>query len=82
MNNKRNIAIEAFGWYGAIGLIAAYALSSFGFLSVDGLTYQLINITAALGIFVVSVHKKNYQPATLNVVWIIVGLVALVKIIL
>ena len=83
MNNeqKKNIWIEIYGWYGAIGLLSAYALSSFNVLSPENIWYQILNITAALGIVAVSFYKKTYQPGVLNIVWAIVGLIALFKIV-
>lgn len=61
MENKKNVLVEIYGWYGAIGLLAAYALSSFGIVTV-------------------SLYKKTYQPGILNIIWAIVGMVALFKI--
>ncbi len=78
-SGTKNIWVEIYGWYGAIGLLAAYALSSFGILSPENVWYQIINITAALGIVVVSFYKRTYQPGVLNIVWAIIGLVALTK---
>ena len=73
--------VEIFGWYGAIGLISAYALVSYSILSPTSIWYQLLNLTAALGIVTVSFHKKTYQPGILNVIWSFVALIALLKII-
>lgn len=78
MNKK--ILIEIFGWYGAAGLLAAYLLSSFGILRPDQALYQVLNITAAIGIVIVSLSKKNYQPAVLDIIWAMVGIVSLVRI--
>lgn len=72
--------VEAFGWYGALGLLAAYALSSFDILSQESAWYQILNVTAALGIVAVSFYKKAYQPAVLNIVWAAVGAIALIRI--
>lgn len=80
MENKKNVLVEIYGWYGAVGLLAAYALSSFGILTPDNVWYQIINVTAALGIVTVSLYKKTYQPGILNIIWAIVGVVALFKI--
>lgn len=82
MPEKKNILVEAYGWYGAVGLLAAYALSTFGVLSPEDAWYQIINVTAALGIVTVSLYKKTYQPGILNIIWAIVGLAALVKILI
>lgn len=84
MNNdmvpKKNIFVEIYGWYGAIGLLVAYFLSSFGILTSENVWYQILNITAALGIVTVSLYKKNYQPGVLNIFWVIIGIAALCKI--
>ncbi len=69
--------IEIFGWYGAIAIILAYALVSFSLLPATSIWYQLLNVTGALGIVVVSLHKKAYQPGVLNIIWILIALLAI-----
>lgn len=76
--NKR--LIEAFGWYGAFALLFAFTLGSFSFLKTDSVTYQLLNLSGALGIVAVSLLNKAYPPALLNAVWAIVAFVALVRV--
>jgi hypothetical protein len=73
---------EVAGWYGAAALLVAYAGVSFGYLAAGGVLFQLLNATGALGIVIVSLSKQNYPPAVLNAVWLVVGLVALVRILL
>jgi hypothetical protein len=65
------------GWYGMTVILAAYALVSFGVLKADSLVYQVLNLTGALGIAVISMKKKALQPAILNMVWAVVALLAL-----
>jgi len=60
--------IEAFGWYGTITIIGAYALVSFSLLKPSSLLYQLLNGTGAVGIVLVSLSKRTYQPAVLNII--------------
>ena len=72
--------IEIIGWYGTAAIIGAYALNSFGIFSPNNIWYQLLNLTGALGIVIVSFPKKAYQPAVLNVIWIIIALVAIIRI--
>ena len=74
--------IEVFGWYGAAAILSAYALVSFGALQTDNILFQLLNLTGALGIVIVSLTKQAYQPAVLNVVWAVIALIALVSILL
>jgi len=82
----KNLSIQFFGWYGAIALLSAYALVSFSVLDAGGVFYQLLNISGSLGIIAVSWHKfskgdrRSYQPALLNLVWAMIGLLALLKI--
>ncbi|MFA6099549.1 MAG: hypothetical protein WC750_01565 [Patescibacteria group bacterium] len=68
------------GWYGAGAILIAYALTSFGVLRSDSLVYQLLNLTGGLGIVVISLTKKAYQPAVLNIVWSVVAIVAVISI--
>ncbi len=75
----KRILVETVGWYGAAGLLSAYLLSSFGILHADQALYQVLNVTAAIGIVIVSLSKKNYQPAVLDIIWASVGIVALVR---
>lgn len=78
---KRRI-IEVLGWYGTTAIIGAYALNSFGLLSSLNINYQLLNLTGAIGITVVSFNKRDYQPGVLNFIWTIIALIAIIKILL
>ena len=74
---KLNMIPELVGWYGTVALIGAYALVSFGILNADGLIYQLLNLTSALGIVYISFRKHTYQPGVLNIIWAVIALLAL-----
>lgn len=73
---------EAFGWYGAVALVLAYLLVSFDVLSSQSAAYQLLNLTGATGIFVVSASKRAHQPAAVNFVWAVIAAVALAGLLL
>lgn len=77
MNSKIS---EIVGWYGTIAIVTAYGLSSFNIISSQSFLYQLLNVTGAIGIAIISLRKKVYQPAVLNAIWTAIGLVALIKI--
>ena len=72
--------IELFGWYGTFAIVLAYALVSFDVLSPTSLAYQLLNGTGALGIVIVSFHKRAYQPGVLNIIWTLIAFVAIGRI--
>ena len=76
----KNNLIEIAGWYGAVAIVLAYALSSFSVITPDTALYQILNLTGALGIIIVSFHKKAYQPGTLNIIWAVIALIALINI--
>lgn len=71
--------IELFGWYGALAILAAYALVSFAVIAPTDLTYQILNGTGALGIVCVSLYKRAYQPAVLNIMWTLIALIAILN---
>jgi len=75
----KNAISETIGWYGAVALLLAYALSTFKLLSQQTVVYQVLNLTGAVGIVYVCLAKGTYQPAVLNTIWAIVALIALVK---
>jgi hypothetical protein len=71
---------EIYAWYGMIVIVLAYAILSFGIVSSNSIIYQLLNITGAIGIILISFKKKAYQPGVLNVIWAIIALIALIGI--
>lgn len=75
-----NKIIEIFGWYGAIAIVTAYFLVSFSYIESTGIAYQILNATGALGIALVSLHKRAYQPGVLNMIWAAIAVAAIVKI--
>ena len=79
---KKNLTFplaEAIGWYGTVAIVLAYLLVSFGMLDSNGLPYQLLNLSGAIGIVSISLQKRAYQPAVLNIIWSMIALVAIVK---
>ncbi len=80
-SRKTKLLIELFGWYGALALVIAYGLVSFSVIAPIDLTYQVLNGTGALGIVLVSLYKKAYQPGVLNIIWASIALMAILGII-
>ena len=71
---------ELVGWYGAAAIVLAYVFVSFSVIDVHSLVYQLLNLTGATGIVVISAIKKTYQPAAVNIIWAVVAAVAILQI--
>ena len=75
MINKK--VSEILGWYGVIAILLAYSLVSFNILNPNAVAYQILNLTGGFGIGISSLSKKAYPAATLNLIWAVVALVAL-----
>jgi len=71
--------IEIFGWYGTIAIVLAYFLVSLSFLGANNIWYQILNVTGSLGIVIDAFYKKDYQPGVLNIIWIIIAVVAIMR---
>lgn len=67
------------GWIGAVALLAAYAMLSWGILR-NKLPYHFMNCIGAIGIAISSWHESAYPATFLNVVWFGVAAVAIVQI--
>ena len=71
-----------FGWYGVLAILLAYLLLSFNVIVSKSLSYQLLNLTGALGIIVEAMSKKDAQPAILNGAWAAIAILAIVRIVI
>lgn len=77
MNKKKHA--EVAGWYGAGAIVLAYFLVSFNVVNADSAAFQLLNLTGAIGIILISVVKKVSQSVVLNAFWAVIALVALIR---
>lgn len=77
----KQLLAEIAGWYGAVAILSAYALVSFSIISGNGLLFQLLNLTGALGILTISLYKHVKQSIVLNIFWGAVAVVAIIGII-
>ena len=77
----KNRVTNLVGWVGVILVVLAYILVSFEMLTPKDLLYQLLNAFGALGILIETFSKKDYQPFWLNIIWLGVAVIAIIKII-
>lgn len=77
---RKNIIIEVIGVYAMVVILAAYGLSSFGFVPVDNMWNQLMNLTGGAGFVYYAFCKKAWASLGLNIVWFLIAAVALVRI--
>ena len=74
-----SFAITVLGWLGAASLLVAYGLTSSGKLAPEGVRFQSLNLAGAFALTVNSAYHGAWPSAALNVVWIIIGLAAVVR---
>jgi hypothetical protein len=74
------IAIEIAGWIAAVLILTAYGLLSAGKLTGKSVAYQVMNIVGAIGFVINTGYNGAFPSAVLNVIWVGIGVWALVKI--
>ena len=78
---RKNMLAEIAGWYGMLAILAAYLLVSFDVVASSSLAFQLLNLSGAIGIIVISLHKRVVQSVVLNIVWVVIALAAIARMI-
>jgi hypothetical protein len=73
------LAVEVVGWIGAGLILLAYLLLSAGRLTGQSPAYQWMNVVGAAGFVVNGWWHGALPSATLNVLWFLIGAVALMR---
>jgi hypothetical protein len=76
---KRRTITELVGWYGFAAILAAYAATNLGWLSVSSGSYRALNLTGALALIIDSWPDRNWQVIALNGVWAAIAIIALIR---
>lgn len=74
------LAVEAAGWGGALLILAAYLLLSMEKVTGQSRLYQGMNVVGAAGFVVNGWWHGAIPSASLNVIWMLIGAAALVRI--
>ena len=72
--------VEIVGWAGAALILLAYLLLSAGRMTGQSLSYQTMNVVGAVGFVVNGWWHGALPSATLNVLWLMIGLFASIRI--
>ncbi len=75
-----NLGMEIAGWIGGTLILAGYFLLTNGKLDAKSPTYQWLNVIGAIGFIANSSWNGAWPSAALNVIWVGIGAVALVRI--
>ena len=74
---KRN---DIIGWVGVLLILLAFTLTTFGIINAKDAAYGVLNFSGAIGIIISSYTKKDFQPVILNVVWLLVATIGIIRI--
>lgn len=70
---------NSIGWVGVGCVLAAFMLTTFEVISAKDLWYGVLNSAGAVGIIISSLAKKDLQPVALNVVWLVVAIIGIIR---
>jgi hypothetical protein len=74
------IFVEVVGWGGALLILGGYLLLSMGKVDGRSVLYQGMNVVGAAGFIVNGAWHGAVPSAALNVVWMLIGAIALWRI--
>ena len=74
------ILVEVAGWAGAVLILGAYVLLTLGRIQAQSVMYQAMNVVGAAGFIVNGLANGALPSATLNVIWLGIGVYALWRI--
>ena len=72
--------MEVVGWIGAILILAGYGLLTAGKVTAKSPSYQWMNVVGASGFIANSGWNGAWPSAVLNIIWVGIGTVALIRI--
>jgi len=75
------LLVEAAGWGGALLILSAYLLLSMEKVTGQSRLYQGMNVVGAAGFVVNGGWHGAIPSASLNVIWMLIGAAALVRIV-
>jgi hypothetical protein len=71
---------DVLGWVGAVAILGAYGLLTWGRWAADSLRYQVTNAIGATALLAWAISIAAWQSALINAVWVVVGVVGLRRI--
>jgi len=74
-----NVLVEIAGWAGSFVILLAYGLLSARKISGNSCLYQMLNIFGSLLLIVNTIYHQAIPPATLNFVWLGIGVFSLFR---
>ncbi len=80
MLSLRKYIEEIVGWTGAAFSLSAFSLNSLNIIGSQSMQYLLMNIVGCFFLIIYAFFKKAHASWVLNSIWLLMTVVALVKI--
>ena len=71
--------VEIVGWIGALSILVAYGLLSFGKLPGHSRFYHFLNVLGGAGLIINGGWNGAYPSAALNLIWMAIGLYGMAR---
>ena len=78
-SRPRKAWIEWTGWLGVLLVVGAYALISGKIIESGSSLYQVMNLVGAIALGIPALDRRNWQSASVQVIWAGIALVALIN---
>lgn len=75
-----NKILEAVGVLGAIMVLGAFGLNSFGVVQSTSVVYQLMNLVGGCAFIYYTFKKAAWSSLVVNIAWAVIAIVALFRI--
>lgn len=76
----RKYLFEIIGWSGAVFSLLAYSLNSLNLIVSQSKEYLAMNVIGCFFLIIYTYYKKAYANSVLNTIWLLMTIVALIKI--
>jgi FtsH-binding integral membrane protein len=67
----KTLFVEGIGWFGAITAAVLYGMQCLHLITVESPLYIVLTLLAAVGVFCVSVARRAWQPAFVNLAFFV-----------
>jgi hypothetical protein len=76
----RKYLLELIGWTGAVFSLLAYSLNSLNIILSQSKEYLVMNVLGCFFLIIYTFYKKAYANSVLNTIWLLMTIVALIKV--
>ncbi|MEX2234230.1 MAG: hypothetical protein WD824_18845 [Cyclobacteriaceae bacterium] len=74
-----DLLVEIIGWIGSIGILLAYGLNSYQKIRSDSIAFALLNLAGGIFLMIYTIYKEAFANTFVNLVWVVIALIALVR---